>query len=288
MRSQERLLRITGKIAQILPSSTKQAFYRNPIVASIIRNTLNMLAPAGFSEIKVAAGAAADLMMQLDLKTEKDYWLGTYEIGLQKAIVDLVNSGDIIYDIGANIGFMALLFARQTGPNGHVHAFEALPANIARLTHNVELNGFESRVTIIQAAVMDKSDLAEFLIGPSTGMGKVIGSAGRKSMEYKESIQVEGLAIDDYVEIRGNPPPNILKIDIEGGEVLALPGMQSLIHNHHPILLIELHGPEAARAIWDSLKQEHYELCRMEPTFPEVKDFHELNWKSYLAAFPNE
>jgi hypothetical protein len=97
---------------------------------------------------------------------------------------------------------------------------------------------------------------------------------------------VEGLAIDDYFEKRNNPPPNILKIDIEGGEVLALPGMQNLLHSHHPILLIELHGPEAARATWDRLKQDHYKICRMESTFPEVEDFHELNWKSYLAAFP--
>jgi hypothetical protein len=119
-------------------------------------------------------------------------------------------------------------------------------------------------------------------------MGKVNGSSGRNSLEYEESIQVEGLTIDEYVEKRGNPPPNILKIDIEGGEVLALPGMQNLLQSHHPILLIELHGPEAAQATWDRLKQEHYKICWMETTFPEVEDFRELNWKSYIVAFPND
>jgi FkbM family methyltransferase len=288
MRSRDRLLKFAGFIAKVLPSSTRQAFYRNPVLANMIRNSLNLAAPEGMSEVVIAAGAAEDLQMQLDLKTEKDYWLGTYETDLQKGIIDLVNSGDIIYDIGANIGFLTLLFARETGPNGQVHAFEALPENVARLNHNVEKNEFQNWVTIVHAAVMDKSGLAEFLIGPSTGMGKVTGSAGRSSIEYQESILVAGISIDEYIEVSGNPPPDILKIDIEGGEVLALPGMQSLIHNHHPILMVELHGPEAAQFTWDRLMQEEYKICRMAPAFPEVKDLHELNWKSYIVALPND
>ena len=288
MRSRDRLLKFAGFIAQVLPPSTRQAFYRNPVLANMIRNSINLVAPEGMSEIEVAAGPAVNLQMQIDLKTEKDYWLGTYEYDLQQAIIDLVNSGDIVYDIGANIGFLTILIARETGPNGQVHAFEALPENIARLKHNVERNEFQNWVTIVHAAVMEKSGSAEFLIGPSTGMGKVNGSAGRSSIEYKESILVEGISIDEYIEVSGNPSPNILKIDIEGGEVLALPGMQNLIHNYHPILMVELHGPEAAQVTWDRLKLEGYRICWMAPAFPEVEDFHELNWKSYIVALPNE
>ena len=130
-------------------------------------------------------------------------------IGLFERRSGIFLSGDIIYDLGANIGFMTLLFAKETGSSGHVHAFEALPTNVARLTHNIKLNGFQNWVTIVPAAVMDKSGTAEFLIGPSTGMGKVSGSAGRSSIEYSESIQVEGLAIDEYIEKRGNSPPKM-------------------------------------------------------------------------------
>jgi FkbM family methyltransferase len=177
--------------------------------------------------------------MQLDLQTEKDYWLGTYEAELQAATKNLVDPGDIVYDIGANIGFMTLLFAKRSGPKGHVYAFEALPTNIDRLLHNVKINGYQDRVTVIQAAVLDQSGEAELLIGPSTGMGKVTGSAGRSSVEYQESIRVEGLSIDDFVENSGIPLPNIIKIDIEGGEILALPGMINLLKEHHPVLVIE-------------------------------------------------
>ena len=282
------LLRSAEFFAQILPLSIKQAIYRNQFIARLLRSSLNLAAPQGLSEVKIAAGRAKNLQMELDLKSEKDYWLGTYEAEVQQAIVDLVKPGDIIYDVGANIGFLTLLFARTTGATGHVYAFEALPANVFRLSHNVEINGFQEWVTVVPVAVLDRSGEVEFLIGPSTGMGKVGGSLGRDSVEYNESINVEGLSIDEYVERRSTLPADIVKIDIEGGEVLALPGMQKLIHDQGPIIMIELHGPEAAKTTWKILNREQYRICLMAPSFPEVHEVNELGWKSYVVAFPND
>jgi recombinational DNA repair protein RecR len=77
-------------------------------------------------------------------------------------------------------------------------------------------------------------------------------------------------------------------MDIEGGEVLALPGMVNLLREHRPIILVELHGHQAARVTWDLLNQAHYKICRMASGYPKVNDLQELDWKSYLAAFPND
>ena len=249
---------------------------------------MNQAAPEGLSEVTIASVDNEGMQMLLDLKKEKDYWLGTYEPELQAAISDLVKPGQIVYDIGANIGYITLLFTKRIGDQGHVYAFETLPANVTRLIHNIELNALKEWVTVIQAAVQDRSGLAEFLVAPSTGMGKVNGSAGRASVDYEESIQVEGISIDDFIEDTGNLLPDIVKIDIEGGEVLALPGMVKLLHAHHPILLIELHGNEAAQVTWDLLMRERYRICRMEPEYPQVDKIQDLDWKSYLVAFPNE
>ena len=288
MRARNLILSLAGFLAQVLPQSSKRALYRNKPLAKLIRTSLNRAAPEGLSEVTIAAGDNKGMHMLLDLKVEKDYWLGTYEPELQAAISDLVKPGQIVYDIGANIGFITLLFTKRTGSQGHVYAFEALPANVIRLIHNIELNAFVEMVTIIQAAVQDQSGDAEFLVAPSTGMGKVNGSAGRDSVDYEEAIQVEGISIDGFIEDTGNLLPDIVKIDIEGGEVLALPGMVNLLHAHHPILLIELHGNEAAQVTWDQLKQENYRICRMEPEYPRVKKIQDLGWKSYLVAFPND
>ena len=288
MRARNLILSLAGFLAQVLPQSSKRALYRNKPLANLIRSRLNRAAPEGLSEVTIAAGDNKGMHMLLDLKVEKDYWLGTYEPELQAAISDLVKPGQIVYDIGANIGFITLLITKRIGSQGHVYAFEALPANVIRLIQNIELNDVEKLVTVIQAAVQDQSGDAEFLIAPSTGMGKVDGSAGRDSVDYEEAIQAEGISIDDFIEDTGNLLPDIVKIDIEGGEVLALPGMVKLLHAHHPILLIELHGNQAAQVTWDQLVQENYRICRMEPEYPRVNKIQDLDWKSYLVAFPND
>jgi len=287
MRSGNILLTLAANMARILPESYKRALYQNPSFSRVLRGGLNLAAPVGLSEVPIAAGDLAGMQMLLDLKSEKDYWLGTYELELQAAITDLVVPGQVIYDIGASIGFMSLLFAMKTGLNGHVYAFEALPANIERLTDNIELNSFQERVTIVKAAVQASSGKTDFYPGPSSAMGKVAGSAGRSAIEYQPSIQVEGVAIDEFIFTSGNPIPEIVKIDIAGGEILALPGMSRLLHRNHPILLVELHGPEAAHTTWEMLNNEGYRICRMIPEYPQVHSLQDLDWKSYLVAFAN-
>jgi FkbM family methyltransferase len=282
------ILSLAANIARILPDSYKRALYRNTAFSKVIRKGLNLAAPLGLSEVTIAAGEVEGIQMLIDLQSEKDYWLGTYEADLQTTITDLIVQGQVIYDIGASIGFLTLLFAKRAGEQGHVYAFEALPANVERLMHNLKLNGFQKRVTVIEAAVQDRSGLAEFYPGPSSAMGKVNGSAGRSSIKYQPAIRIKGIAIDDFVFNAGNPAPDLLKIDIEGGEVLALPGMSKLLQDHHPILLVELHGAEAARTSWDLLGEKKYRICRISPGYPQVPNLQDLDWKSYLVAFPDE
>ena len=168
----------------------------------------------------------------------------------------------VVYDVGANIGYISLMAARLVGDSGRVFSFEALPANIARLKQNVALNQFQERIQIIHAAVVDKAGEVTFLTHASGAMGKALGSAGRDE-HYTQTIKVQGLALDDFVFQQGNPPPAVIKMDIEGGEGMALAGMPRLLKETRPVLLIELHGEEAARQVWDCLKASRYTLRPM-------------------------
>jgi FkbM family methyltransferase len=309
------ILSFAAFVARILPVSFRSSLYKNPSISKAIRQGLNQAAPEGLNETTIAAGnlagtrmlldlkaekdywlgtyepqlqAAIQTRMLLDLKAEKDYWLGTYEPQLQATIQELVLPGQIVYDIGANIGFMTLLFAQCVESTGHVYAFEALPANLQRLRDNIALNAVDDRVTIISAAVNDRSNSTKFYIGPSSGTGKLVKSAGRSTITYRESIEVEGISIDDFIYQSGNPAPDILKIDIEGGEVLALPGMSRMLHEKRPVVMIELHGQEAARVGWDLLKKENYRICHMAADFPPILVLQEIDWKSYWVAFPDD
>ncbi len=286
MKDESPVLNLAAFVSSVVPQSFKRAVYKFPKLSNIIRRGLNQFAPDGLRQVSIAAGTNEGLEMLINLQIEKDYWLGTYEPELQQVIESLVKPEQIIYDIGANIGFLTLMFARRTGVNGYVYAFEALPENVIRLRQNVELNEYQDRVTVVPAAVLDKEGEAEFWIGPSDAMGKVQGSAGRDSVDYPEKLHVQGISIDGFIETSGSPLPDIIKMDIEGGEVLAIPGMVNLLQEKQPLLLIELHGSQSAKVCWHELIELGYRICRMETGFPQVEKLEDLNWKSYVVAFP--
>lgn len=271
--------------ARILPAPVKRALYSIKPLAGLIRGTLNKAAPSGLSEVTIAAGALAGMPMLLDMQTEKDFWLGTYEPEMQSALRELIKPGMTIYDVGANIGYITLMMAKLTGAHGKVFAFEALPDNVERLRRNVELNGLTDRESIYAGAVAAGAGEVKFLVHPSGGMGKAAGSAGRDE-QYLREITVPCISLDEFVYGQGNPPPQAVKMDIEGGEVMALPGMRRVLAEARPVMLMELHGPESARAAWESLTSAGYSLCEMKHGYPRVPSLDALNWKAYLVALP--
>jgi FkbM family methyltransferase len=276
-------LRLAAWAARILPPGVKNWFYRFPPLARILRRSLNRAAPKEMTEVSIAAGNLAGFRMVLNLQTEKDYWLGTYEAELQEALRSQAKPGMVCYDIGANIGYISLMMARLSSPGGEVHSFEALPANLRRLKENISLNGLENVIQVHPRAVIDLTHPVRFLAHSSTSMGKAAGSAGRAE-EYDQEIKVEGLALDDFVYKLKQPSPDIVKMDIEGGEVLAVKGMKRLLKERKPILLVELHGEEAASAVWNALTAAGYSIMEMHADHPKVESLAQLNWKAYILA----
>ncbi len=133
--------------------------------------------------------------------------------------------------------------------------------------------------------MVDGERPVRFLVGLSGGMGKAEGSAGRQELPYNEAIEVQGISLDQFVFEQGNPAPELVKIDIEGGEVLALPGMRRVLSECHPIIFLELHGPEAAQAAWQELVSAGYRINLMQRGYPEVTSVDRMGWKSYIVAY---
>jgi FkbM family methyltransferase len=279
------LLYFAALAAKILPNSIKRAIYNARPLAAFIRRVLNRAAPTGLTQVKIAAGDLAGYSMLLDMQLEKDYWLGTYEPELVTALHELIHPGVIIYDVGANIGYISLLLAKAAGETGKVYAFEALPENVERWRRNVVLNGMENRVMLFSGAVTQNTGQVLFLVHSSGGMGKAAGSAGRHD-QYQFEISVPGITLDEFVYGQGNPPPQVVKMDIEGGEVLALPGMRRVLVEARPLILMELHGPEACRVAWDNLTNADYHIFWMRHGYPEVPSLEMLGWKAYIVAKP--
>ena len=122
------ILSVAAFFARILPSSVKKALYGFKPLAGLIRGTLNKAAPSGLAAVNIAAGRLEGMPMLLDMQTEKDFWLGTYEPEMQSALGELIEPGMTVYDVGANIGYVTLMLAKLTG-----HPMFAAPGALDRL-----------------------------------------------------------------------------------------------------------------------------------------------------------
>ena len=287
MTAEKQILKAASWAAGVLPASIKNLLYKIPFMSRLIRRSLNAAAPEGLSEVTIAGGVAKGLRIILDLQLEKDYWLGTYESDLGTVARKLIQPGDVVYDVGANIGYVSLLSARLSGKSGKIFAFEALPVNVDRLRKNVLINALESRITVTHAAVIDIVKPVTFLTHPSSAMGKALGSAGRDE-QYNDRITVPGLALDAFVYDENHPAPDVIKMDIEGGEGSALAGMPRLFAEKRPILLVELHGEKAAHQVWNYLRQHNYSVHQMRRGYPKVTHISALDWKAYIIAVPEQ
>lgn len=273
------LLNLAAAAARWLPAPLKRGLYKLGPFSRGLRAALNRAAPTELSQTSVASGGLQGATLLLDLQSEKDYWLGTYEMELQQAIQHWVQPGQVVYDLGANVGYVSLLFARAVGPQGQVFAFEPLPANQARLRQNLELNPGQP-VQLVLAAAAEKSGRAAFALHGSDDMGRL--QTGNTSSA--QTIEVETIALDDFVS--SHPAPHLVKIDVEGAEVLALQGMHTLLRTAKPVLFIEIHGHEAGYACWELLAEVGYQPYWMHAPYPPIAGVSELKKKSYIIARP--
>jgi FkbM family methyltransferase len=177
-------------------------------------------------------------------------WLGFYEHAKQRVIYDEVRPGTIFYDIGANVGFYSLLASKLVG-SGQVYAFEPVPRNLYFLKKHLELNSV-SNVEVLERAVSDRVGVAQFQLEPTGFMGH-LSEAG--------AITVSTVSLDSLLEQQYPPPPNYIKMDIEGAELMALRGARRTIEQYRPILFLATHGRQMHRECCQLLESWGYE-CR--------------------------
>ena len=163
---------------------------------------------------------------------------GTHEIQVQQAIVRSVRAGDHVWDVGANIGYIALVAARIVGPTGRVVAIEPDAQCAAAIRTNGSLNGL-GQVEVIEAAAAGASGTAELVVVRDRLWSR-LASVGDHH-ESEQRVRVRAIALDD---VEG-PPPALVKIDVEGAELDVLAGMRRLLREARPIVVCEMHGLNA-------------------------------------------
>ena len=183
----------------------------------------------------------------------------SYAVGFERRLLSFlgsrIRSGMTVYDVGANRGQMALFFARTVGPSGRVVSFEPAPPTYASLRRNVSLNGV-ANVDARNVAVGDSDGWAAFHFESDRPTEGYLTSA-RRDLGGAASFVVQVRCLDSLLS-EGSPPPDVIKIDVEGAAPGVLRGARRLIARHGPSVYIELHSPEEQAAIRDELGARGY------------------------------
>lgn len=154
-----------------------------------------------------------------------------------EAITRLVHQGDIVFDIGANIGIYSVPLSRLCGPEGRVWAFEPVPETYWRLRETLALNRCEN-VVPLQAAMCDKAGRTHMtLFEPEYAEWNTLATPSPRRLNGKfispsRSVEVQALALDSFCETQEIQRINLLKVDVEGFEPTVFQGAGRLLNQH--------------------------------------------------------
>ena len=150
----------------------------------------------------------------------------------------ILDSG-VFYDIGANVGYFSVEMARLRGAMKIV-AFEPQTALAAAIISSTRVNGMNN-VQVVQAAVGDAARQTELYVAPASIHASAVADSGRPSVG---TVQTQMIAIDDLVEAAEIPPPDMVKMDVEGSEHLVFQGAHRTFRAYRPHIFLEYHAKD--------------------------------------------
>ena len=146
-----------------------------------------------------------------------------------------IRPGTVALDVGANLGIHTLVMSLCVSPDGYVHSFEALKHIFERHVENLALNSVTNvnphnhAIGAESGAVNFDANLADFNIGKGR-----VNEGG--------TVQVQMVVLDEFEKSLGDLTISLIKIDIEGQELNALKGAQSLLKKHYPVIVCEFNA----------------------------------------------
>lgn len=206
---------------------------------------------------------------------------GGYERETAALLRRIVRPGMTVVDIGAHIGYFTRLLSKAVGPQGRVFAFEPEPENFSLLRKNTE---HSPNVRCVQAAASERSGTALLrVVAGSTGCHSLVGSSGTL-------LEVSSVSLDEFVAGEQAGGVDVIKMDIEGAEPLALKGMSRLMQGGRCVLVMEF-NPEALRSggtapetFLASLEDQGFTVSAILSRGLAPLSAKEQNWKTILGG----
>ena len=149
---------------------------------------------------------------------------------------NIIQKGNTVVDIGANIGYYALQECSLVGNTGHVYAIEPVSTNIQILNKNIKLNHYEN-ISTYKLACGEKNTKGNINVSVKGNWSSLSKSLNRT---YLREEEVDIVTLDKF--LIGKPNPQLIRMDVEGYEYNIVLGMKNLLESKIPLkLLIEVH-----------------------------------------------
>jgi FkbM family methyltransferase len=180
------------------------------------------------------------------------------------AMAKALGSGQVFFDIGANVGYYSILASRLVGTRGTVIAFEPVIRNLSYLYRHIILNS-ANNVVVLTAACADSVSISTFSAGESYAEGHLAGdddSAGR-GVGATRSI-VPTVTVDAVVRQFG-VSPDVMKIDVEGAEYLVLKGAYATLLEAKPCIFLSVHSDALRSTCLEHLRSLGYVCQELAP-----------------------
>jgi FkbM family methyltransferase len=217
---------------------------------------------------------------RFDASTNNEVILGFWEHSMQSLYAKYLHPRNVVFDLGAHQGFLAMLAANLVGEQGQVHAFEASATNFSRMVDNFRLNRIRN-CRPVHAAVSDRKGRVEFSDTAHDNSNTYIRSSPH--FRNQPTVQVPALSLDAYIDANPARPPDFIKVDVEGAEFAALVGAERLLNTRHPLMYLEthnLHNPGVDRLCLDLLARTGYRIVE---TIDQTSD---ASAASYILSAP--
>jgi FkbM family methyltransferase len=205
----------------------------------------------------------------------------SFETGIIK---NIVKTGFSVLDIGANIGYYSLVCAELVGPEGKVYAFEPTPRTFEILKCNIHNNGFDAIVAPYQYGVSNVNQKAQLYINDyNKGDNRLYKSADMKS------IDIDLVTIDSFLKPSGKI--DVIKMDIQGAEALAVKGMSQLLQKDKPIIVMEF-WPHRIKRLGIEPKEMLQDLVTIGYSFQDIEEHNKkivsITAEDLLKKYPDE
>lgn len=184
------------------------------------------------------------------------------DIAYQHKLASVIQEGMTVYDLGADIGYFTLFFSDLVGETGKVLAFEPNVQSYQRLLSNIEMNQ-KTNIILYPLAVSEHDGVSHFnvsVIDRASALANPTITTILKEPVYRwtsKVLEVETVTVDTWVLEKANPVPQLVKIDVEGAEIMVIRGMERVIARYKPILAISLHSISIAEQVISILQQTY-------------------------------